>query len=140
MRGGDEDCAAGMSSLTNEEPLVVMEACVDIVWEVVREDCGDSRGGMIRKGETPLCRRGCGSVCKGSFSAEHRDVSGDWGSGVHRGSKVFASRGGDKNVVGVYGNVFVERGEEESVEDFLGDLGRSGRHRRWGIMITIASL
>ena len=44
------------------------------------------------------------------------------------GSKVFVARRGDENVIGIHGNIFVERGEEESVEDFLGDLGRSGRH------------
>ena len=115
--------------MTNEEPLVVMEACVNIVWEIVRENCGDSRSGVIRKGETPLRRCGCRGVREGSFGAEHRDVGCDWGSGVHRGLEVFASRGSDKNVIGVHGNVLVERGEEESVEDFLGDSRGSGRHR-----------
>ena len=32
--GRDEDCATGVSSLANEEPLVVVKACVDIVREV----------------------------------------------------------------------------------------------------------
>jgi hypothetical protein len=35
MHGGDEDRATRVSSLTNEEPLGVVEACVDIMWEVV---------------------------------------------------------------------------------------------------------
>ena len=35
MHGGDEDCATGMSSLTDEEPLMVVKACVNIMWEVV---------------------------------------------------------------------------------------------------------
>ena len=35
MCGGDKDRATRVSSLTNEEPLVVMKACVDIVREVV---------------------------------------------------------------------------------------------------------
>ena len=33
--GGDKDRTAGVSSLTNEEPLVIVKACVDVVWEVV---------------------------------------------------------------------------------------------------------
>ena len=35
MRGGDEDCATRMLSLTNEEPLMVMKACVNIMREIV---------------------------------------------------------------------------------------------------------
>ena len=35
MRRGDEDCVAGVSSLTNEEPLVVVKVCVNIVREVI---------------------------------------------------------------------------------------------------------
>ena len=50
MCGGDKDRATGVSSLTNEEPLVVVKACVDIVWEVVGEDCGDSRYSVVREG------------------------------------------------------------------------------------------
>ena len=129
MRGGDEDRATGVSSLTNEEPLVVVKACIDIVWEVIREDCGDSCGGVVRKGEAPLRCGRCGSVHERALGAENRDVSCDWGSGAHQGSEVFASRGGDENIVGVNGNVFVEWGKEESIEDFLGYLGGSGRHR-----------
>ena len=123
MVKGNEDRAVGMSSLTDEEPLLVMQACIDIVWEVIREDGGDSRGSVVRKGEAPLgcCRRG--SICKRSFGTEYRNVSRDWGSGAHRGLKVFLSRRGNENVVGVHGNVFVEWGKKEGVEDFLGDLG-----------------
>ena len=36
MRGGDKDRAMGVSSLTNEELLMVMKARVDVVGEVVR--------------------------------------------------------------------------------------------------------
>ena len=115
--------------MTNEEPLVVVKACVDIVWEVIREDCGNSRNGVVGKGETPLRRGGCGSVRKGAFSAKNRDVSCSWGSGGYRGSEVFTSRGSDEDIVRVDGNIFVKRGEEESVENLLGDLGRSRRHR-----------
>jgi hypothetical protein len=35
MRGGDEDCVVRVSSLTDKEPLMVVEACVDIMWEVI---------------------------------------------------------------------------------------------------------
>ena len=35
MRKGDKDRAARVSPLTNEEPLVVVKACIDIMWEVV---------------------------------------------------------------------------------------------------------
>ena len=36
MRGGDKDRAMGVSSLANEEPLMVMKARIDVVGEVVR--------------------------------------------------------------------------------------------------------
>ena len=130
MRGGNKDCATGVSSLTNEEPLVIMEVRVDVVWEVIREDRGDSRDGVIRKGEAPLHRGGCGSVHERALGAKDGDISRDWGSGAHRGSEVLASRRGDKNIIGIDGNVFMKRGEEESVEDFLGYLRGSGRHCR----------
>ena len=35
VRGGDENCSARVSPLTNEEPLVIVKACIDIVWEIV---------------------------------------------------------------------------------------------------------
>ena len=128
MCGGDENHATGVSSLANKEPLVVVEACVDVVREVIREDHGDSCGGVIRKGEASLRRGGYGSVRKRTFSAEDGYIGRDWGICGHWGSEVFSSWGGDEDVVRVDGNVFMERGEEESVEDFLSDLGRSGRH------------
>ena len=115
--------------MTNEEPLVVVNSCSDIMWEVVREDRGDSHDSVVRKGEAPLCCGRCGSVHEGALGAENRDVSHGWGRGVHRGSEMFASRGGNENVVGINGDVFMKRGKEESVEDFLGYLGGSGRHR-----------
>ena len=111
MGGRDKDGAARVSSLANEEPLVVVETGVDIVREVVGKDCGDSRGGVVGEGKTPLRRSGCRSVCKGAFGAEDRDVGRAWGSGGHRGAEVFATRGSDKHVVGIDGNVFVEWGE-----------------------------
>ena len=114
--------------MTNEEPLVVMKAGVDIVREVVRKDCGDSHGSMVRKGEAPLRHGRCRSVHERTLGAENGDINRDWGIGVHRGSEILVSRGGDKNIIGVDGNVFMKRGEEESVEDFLGYLRGSGRH------------
>jgi hypothetical protein len=137
MHGGDEDHATGVLSLTNEEPLVVMKAGVDIVWEVVREDCSNSRGSVVRKGEVPLRRGRYGSVHERALGAENGDIGRDWGSGVHRGSEVFASRGGNENIIGIDGNVFVKRGEEESVKDFLGYLRGSGRHGRQGRTVGI---
>ena len=129
MRRGDEDRVAGVSSLANEEPLVVVKACVDVVWEVIREDRGDSRSSVVGERETSLRCGGCRSVRKGAVGAEDRDVGCNWGSGGHWGSEVFASGGGNENIIGVNGNVLMKWSEEESVEDFLGDLGGSGRHR-----------
>ena len=128
MCGGDKDRAARVPSLTNEEPLVVVEPCVDIVWEVIRENCSDSRDSVVREGKAPLCRGGYGSVCEGTCSAKDRDVGCGRGVGGHRGSNVFASGGRDEDVVGIYGDVLVERGEEESVEYFLGYARRCGGH------------
>ena len=128
MRRGDEDCAARVSSLTDKEPLVIVKAHIDIVREVIREDCSDSCGRMVRKGEAPLCCGRSGSVHERAACAEDRDVSRNWGSSVHQGSEVLVSRGGDKNVIGVNGSVLMKWSEEESVENFLGDLGGSGRH------------
>ena len=118
--------------MTNEEPLVVVKACVDIMWEVIREDSGNGRRGVVWKGKTALCCGGRGSVLERAFGAENRDVSCGWSCGGHRRSEVFATGRGDEDVVGVNGDILVEWGEEEGVEDFLSDLGRSGRHRWWG--------
>ena len=128
MRGGDKDRATRVSSLTNKEPLVVVKACVDIVGKVVREDGGDSRYGVVGKGEASLRRGGRGSVRQGTFSTEDGYIGCGWGPRGHRGSEVFASRGSDKDIVGVDGDILVKRGKEESVEDFLGYAGRRGRH------------
>jgi hypothetical protein len=130
MCGGDENRAIGVSSLANEEPLVIVEARVDVVREVIREDRGDSRDGVVRKGEASLCRGGCGSIRKRTFGAEDGYIRRGWGICGHRRSKVFTSRGGDKDVVGVNGDILVEWSKEESIEDFLSDLGGSGRHHQ----------
>ena len=129
MCGGNEDCAMWVSSLTNEEPLLIVKACVDTVWEVIREDGRDGRGGVVWKGETSLRRGRCRSILERAVGAEDGDVSRDRGSGAYRGSEVFAPRGGDEDIVGVDGDVLVERGEKESIENFLGDLGGSRGHR-----------
>ena len=130
MCGWDEDRTTGMSSLANEEPLVVVEARIDVMWEVIREDRGDSCDGVVRKGEAPLRRSRCRSFLKRSFSAEDGDVSCGRSADGHWGSEVFASWGGDKHVVGINGDVFVERGKKESVENFLSNSRRGGRHGR----------
>ena len=130
MCRGDKDCAAGVSSLANEEPLVVVKACVDIVRKVVGEDRGDGRDGMVGKREATLRSSGYGSVRQLSSGTKNGYIGCSWGVGSHRRSEVFASRRSDEDIVGVYSDVFVERGEEEGVENFLGDLGGSGRHSR----------
>ena len=129
MHGGNEDRAAGVSSLANEEPLMVVKTGVDVMRKVIRQDRSNSRGSVVRKGETALRRGGRRSIQERAFGAEDGDVSRDWGIGVHWGSEDLTSRGGDENIIGVDGNVLMKRGEEESVEDFLGNLGGSGRHR-----------
>ena len=120
----------GVSPLTNEEPLVVMKTRVDVMREIIGKYGGDSRDGVVREREASLCCGGRGSVCEGASGAEDRDGSRDRGGGSYRGSEVFTSGRSHKDVVGVNGDVFVERGEKESVEDFLSDLGGSGRHCR----------
>jgi hypothetical protein len=131
VRRGDKDRATRVSSLTNEEPLVVVKSCVDVVWEIIGEDCGDSRYSVVRERETSLCRGRRGRVRQGTSGAEDGYIGCCWGIGGHRGSEIFASGGGDEDIVGVNGDIFVERGEEESVEDFLGYLRGSGRHGEW---------
>ena len=111
MCGGDKDCATRVSSLTNEEPLVVVKACVDIVREVIREDCSDSRGSVVRKGETSLRRGGYRSAFEGTSGAEDEDIGRDRGIGGHRESEVFASGRGHEDVVRVNGDVLVKWGE-----------------------------
>ena len=95
---------------------------------------------MIREGEAPLRRSGCGSILERVFGAENGNVGRNRSSNSHWGSEVFASRGGDEDIVRVNGNVLMERGEEEGVEDFLSDLGRSGRHREQGKTVKVVFL
>ena len=128
MRGGDKDRTTGVSSLANEEPLVVVEACIDVMGEVVREDGSDGRDSVVRKGKTSLRRGGSRSVHEWLFRAEDRDVGHGWSGGSHRGSEIFAAGRSDEHVVGVNGDILVKRGEEKGIENLLSDLGRSGRH------------
>ena len=128
MCGGDEDHATGVLSLANEEPLLVVKVRINVMQEIVRKDCGNSCDSMVRKGEAPLCRSGCGSVRERAFGAKNGDVGCNWGGHSHRGSEVLTSRGGDEDIIGVDGDILVERGEEESIKDFLSYLGGSGRH------------
>ena len=116
--------------MTNEEPLVVAKACVDIVREVVRENGGNGRDGMVWKVKAPLCCGGRRSIREGTSGTEDRDIGRGRGIGGHRGSEVFASGRSHKDVVGVNSDILVKQGEEESVEYFLGYAGRSGRHGR----------
>jgi hypothetical protein len=139
MCGRDKDRATGVSSLANEEPLVVVKVGIDTVGEVVGEDGGDGHSGVVREGEASLCRGGRGSVRQRTFGAEDGYIGRSPGACSHRGSEVFASGGGDEDIVRVDGDILVERGEKESVEDFLGNLGRSGRHGRWGETIEPVS-
>ena len=128
MRGGDKDRATGVSSLANEEPLVVVKACVDVVREIIREDRGDGRDGVVGKGKTSLRRGGCRSIRERTSGAEDGYIGCGGGVCGHWESEVFTAGRGDKDVVGVNSDVFVKWSEEEGVEDFLGDLGRGRRH------------
>ena len=56
--------------MANEEPLVVMKAGVNIMREVIGKDGGDSRGGVVGKGETSLRRSRCRGAFEGALSAE----------------------------------------------------------------------
>lgn len=59
----DKYCAVRVSSLINEEPLRIVEACVNVMWEVVGKDCRNGSDCVVGKGKTSLC---CGG---------NRDVS-----------------------------------------------------------------
>ena len=68
--GGDKDRATGVSSLADEEPLVVVKACIDVMGEVVREDGGDSRDSVVGKGKASLRRGGYRGTVKGASDAK----------------------------------------------------------------------
>ena len=116
--------------MANEEPLVVVEAGVDIVREIVGKDGDDGRDGVIREGEASLRVGGHGSIRQRSSGVKDGYVGCGWGVSSHWGLKVFATWGGDEDVVRVDSDVLVEWSEEESVEDFLGNARGSGRHYR----------
>ena len=137
MGGRDENRATRVSSLTNEEPLMVVKACVDIMLEVVRKNRGNGCNSVIGERETPLCHGGSGGIRKRAFRAENRDIGGDWSGSSHWGSEALASRGGDKDIVGVDGDVLMKWGKEKGIEDFLSYLGGSGRHGWKGTVQTV---
>ena len=85
-----------------------------------------------------MCHGGRGSVHEGAFGAENGDVSCDWGSGVYWGSEVFVTGRGDKDIVGVNDDIFMEWGEKEGVENLLSYLGGSGRHRQHEETVRVA--
>ena len=120
-------------SLANEEPLVGMQSGVDVMQKVIRKNSRNGSDCVIGEGEAALC---CGrqwGVGKGLFCAQDGDIGCDGGIGVHRWSEVFLVGGGDKNIVGVYSDIFVEQGEEKGVEEFLRNMRQGGRHRHGGL-------
>ena len=128
VRGRDEDRATGVSSLANEEPLIDMDLGIDIMREVIGKDCSDGSDCMIGEGETSLCCSRHRFGGEGSSGTENGDVSCDWGVSSYWGLEVLLARGGDIDIVRVDGDIIVKWGEEEGVEDFLSNLGGSGRH------------
>ena len=56
MQRGDENGATGVSPLSYKEPLIGVEPGVDIVWEVIREDCRDCCDCVVREREASLRR------------------------------------------------------------------------------------
>ena len=56
--------------MANEEPLVVVKSCVDIVREVIGENGSDGCYSVVGERETPLCCGGRGGVGKGMFGTE----------------------------------------------------------------------
>jgi hypothetical protein len=130
MHGGDKDHATGVSSLTNEEPLVVVKVSVDIMWEVIGKNCCNGSDGMIGKREISLCRSRHWFDRKGAPCAQDRDIGCRGSINCHWGSEVFSSRGGNINVVGVDGDVVMEWGKKESIKYFLSYAGGCRRHSR----------
>ena len=60
--------------MTNEEPLVVVKAGVNIVWEVVQKNRGYGSNSMVGEGKASLRCGGGGKVHKRAFGAENGDV------------------------------------------------------------------
>ena len=83
---------------------------------------------MLREREAPLCHGGCRGVFEGALGAKDRDISRDRGVRGHRRSEVFAAGRRDEDIIGVNGDILVERGEEKGVENLLSDAGRGRRH------------
>ena len=91
MRRGDEDRAMRVSSLANEEPLVVVKAGIDIVGKVVRQNGSDGGDRMIRDRKTALRHGRKQHGSEGLSCAQDRDVSHGRGVSGHWGSEVFAT-------------------------------------------------
>ena len=66
VRGGDKDCVMGVSSLANEEPLVVVKSGVNVMGEIIRQNGCDGGNCMIRDWKTSLCCGGDWCICEGS--------------------------------------------------------------------------
>ena len=114
--------------MSHKKPLVGVEPGIDVVWQVVRKDCRDGGNSVIGKRETPLCRSGHQFGGKGASSTEDRDIGHRGSVDSHWGLEVFPSRGGDIDVVGVNGDIVVERGKKKGVEYFLSYAGGCRRH------------
>ena len=121
---------ARVSSLSYKEPLIGMEPGVDVMWEVIRKDCRDGGDSMIRERGTPLRRSGYWFGRKGTSCAQDRDISCHGSVDSPRGPEVFSSRGGDIDVIGVNGDIIMERGKKEGVKYFLSYAGGCRRHSR----------
>jgi hypothetical protein len=60
--GWNEDSAVRVRSLTDEEPLEIVKACVDGVWKVVRQYVLNGFDSMRGKSECTLCGDGHGGT------------------------------------------------------------------------------
>ena len=107
---------------------MVVKMCIDIVWEVIREDHSYGRDSMVGEGKASLCCDGSRSVHKRAFGTENGDVCCYGSTGGHWRSEILALGRGDKDVIGVHSDILMEWGEEEGIENFLSYMGRSGRH------------
>ena len=128
MHGGNEDRATRVLSLTNEEPLVVVEAGVDMVWEVIGKDHGNCSDCVVREREASLCRGRYQFGREGPSCTENGDGSCNGIIGGHRGLKVLSLRSSNVHIVRVNGDIVVERGEKKGIKQLLSDMRGSRRH------------
>ena len=75
VQGRDKNGASRVSSLTNKEPLVVVESGIDVMWEIIREDCCYGGDGVIGERETSLLCGGNQGIGKRSSCTQDRDIS-----------------------------------------------------------------